>query len=83
MDEVPDAISLVYYFHDPTWRPLSPGTYSVMVQLQYARERGLRYAYPGYWVAANDSMNYKIRFRPHERLKHYPTDDEPPLWVRD
>jgi arginine-tRNA-protein transferase len=82
MDEVEDAISLVYYFHDPAWRPLSPGTFSVLTQLAYAKERKLPYAYPGYWVAPNSSMSYKVHFRPHERLAWYPEDGQVPCWVR-
>jgi len=82
MDEVMDAISLVYYFHDPAWRPHSPGTFSMLTQLAYAKEKKLPYAYPGYWVASNPSMNYKVRFRPNERLAHYPADGDDPRWVR-
>jgi len=80
MDEVRDAISLVYYFHEPSWRPLSPGTFSVLTQLAYARERNVRFAYPGYWVEANTSMNYKVRYHPHEVLTRYPADAEEPVW---
>jgi arginine-tRNA-protein transferase len=82
MDEVVDAISLVYYFHDPAWRPLSPGTFSALTQLAYAKEKGLPYAYPGYWVASNPSMSYKTRFRPNERLARYPEDGQDPRWLR-
>jgi len=82
MDEVPGAVSLVYAYHDPEWRPLGAGTFAILTQLAYAREKGLRYAYPGYWIAANPSMSYKARFRPHERLVRYPADHEKPQWVR-
>jgi arginine-tRNA-protein transferase len=81
MDEVENAISLVYHFHDPRWRPLSPGTFSVLTQLAYATQQGLNYAYPGYWVAGNSSMGYKTKFQPHERLVRYPADGEQPVWT--
>jgi arginine-tRNA-protein transferase len=81
MDEVENAISLVYHFHDPHWRPLGPGTFSVLTQLAYAKQNGLGYAYPGYWVAGNRSMAYKTKFQPHERLARYPGDGEPPVWT--
>ena len=80
MDETPNAISLVYFFYDPVWRPLSPGTFSILVQLDYARQRGKDYAYPGYWIAENRSMDYKKRFRPFEVLAGNPSDQEPPQW---
>ena len=81
MDETPDAISLVYFFHDPEWRSDSPGTFSILKQLEYAREQGRKHSYPGYWIPANQSMAYKSRFRPFERLVRHPVDDENPQWV--
>jgi arginyl-tRNA--protein-N-Asp/Glu arginylyltransferase len=81
MDEVPGAISLVYFYYDPDWRPLSPGTFSILNQLLYAREAGLRYAYFGYWVEGCRSLNYKARYQPHEILVGLPADDEEPLWI--
>lgn len=80
MDEVPGAISLAYCFYHPNWRVNSPGTFSVLNQLLYAKRRNLEYAYLGYWVEACPSMSYKARFRPHEILRGYPADDEAPVW---
>jgi arginine-tRNA-protein transferase len=80
MDEAPDAISLVYFFHDPDWRERSPGTFSILTQLDYARRRNVRYAYLGYCVAGCPSLSYKSRFRPHETLTAYPRDGEAPVW---
>ena len=82
MDEVDNAISLVYHFHDPRWRPLGPGTFSVLTQLAYAQQKGLNFAYPGYWVAGNRSMGYKIKFQPHERLARYPSDKSNPCGLQ-
>ncbi len=82
MDEAPGAISLVYCFYDPEWRKKSPGTYSILRQLLYARERGLDYAYLGYWVKDCQSLAYKQRFRPHEILAGYPAPGEPAQWLK-
>lgn len=81
MDEVPGAISLVYCYYHPLWRKRSPGTFSILRQLLYARERGYRYAYLGYWIAACPSMSYKVRFRPHELLREFPADGQVPVWA--
>ena len=81
MDETAEAVSLVYFFHDPEWRAKSPGTFSVLKQLDYAREQGKKHSYPGYWIPGNQSMAYKSRFRPFERLVRHPLDDEQPEWV--
>lgn len=82
MDEVPGAISLVYCYYDPDWRANSPGTYSILNQLLYAKRRGFDYAYLGYWIEDCQSMRYKARFGPHEILTRYPEDGETPEWVR-
>ena len=81
MDETPNAVSLVYAFHDPDWRPASPGTFAILHQLLDAQKRGKRHAYPGYWIEANRSMAYKARFRPFERLHGLPERGEQPDWV--
>jgi arginine-tRNA-protein transferase len=80
MDETPSAISLVYFFYDPNWRPDSPGTFSFLTQLAYAREAGKFYAYPGYWIPANTSMAYKARFQPFEVLAGHPAPGREPVW---
>jgi arginyl-tRNA--protein-N-Asp/Glu arginylyltransferase len=82
MDEVPGAISLVYFYYDPAWRGQSPGTFSILNQLLYAKAAGLEYAYFGYWVKGCQSLAYKSRFTPHEILLGLPADDEPAVWVR-
>jgi len=83
MDEVPGAISLIYFFYDPAWRGQSPGTFSILNQLLYAKSRGLEYAYLGYWVDECPSMHYKGRFHPRQILVDYPAEDEPAVWLPD
>jgi arginine-tRNA-protein transferase len=80
MDIAPQAVSLVYFFHDPEWRAQSPGIFSVLNQILYARDNGLRYAYPGYWIEGCQSMNYKNRFRPYEMLDDYVSGEDNPVW---
>ena len=80
MDEVPGAISLVYFFYDPGWRACSPGTFSVLNQILYAKASNLQYAYLGYWIESCRSMSYKGRFRPRQILIGYPENDVPPAW---
>jgi arginyl-tRNA--protein-N-Asp/Glu arginylyltransferase len=80
MDEVPGAISLTYFFYHPEWRTQSPGTFSILTQLAYAKSRGLEYAYLGYWIDECPSMRYKGRFRPREILAKYPAENELPVW---
>jgi arginine-tRNA-protein transferase len=81
IDLVPEGLSSIYFYHDPAWRPLGPGTYSILQELHLARELGLRYHYLGYCIAECPSMNYKSRFGPHEILQRYPADSEEPQWT--
>jgi arginine-tRNA-protein transferase len=79
-DMTPEALSSVYFFHDPAWRSQAPGVFSVLQQIAYAQQHGLRYLYLGYWVAESQSMAYKSQYRPHEILLRYPHDNEEPEW---
>ena len=81
MDIVPGAISLVYFFYDPEWRDLSPGKFSILNQVLYAKTAGIEYAYLGYWIEECQSMQYKGSFHPLEVLSEYPEDDEQPVWT--
>ena len=81
-DVVSEALSSVYFFHDPGWRPKAPGVFSVLQQARFAQEHGLRYQYLGYWIEECQSMSYKSNYRPHEILQWYPADNEEPMWVR-
>ena len=80
MDEAPGAISLVYCFYDPGWRERSPGTFSILNQLRYAKARGMDYAYLGYWIESAASMSYKGRFHPREILREYPAEGVAAVW---
>jgi len=67
VDRSDEGLSAVYAFFDPNHSALSLGTYSIMKQLDLCREWGLRYLYLGLYVAGSPPMEYKTRYRPHER----------------
>lgn len=68
VDRFDDALSSVYVYFDNRDAQRSPGTYSALWEIDYARRHGLDYYYLGYYVAGAHSMSYKSRFRPHELL---------------
>jgi arginyl-tRNA--protein-N-Asp/Glu arginylyltransferase len=82
VDEVPDALSAVYFFWDPGRAPSSLGTGHIVRLVEDAAERGLAYVYLGYRVAACPSMAYKERFQPQESLCGRPSAEETPTWAR-
>jgi arginine-tRNA-protein transferase len=81
VDAVPAALSSVYFYHDPTWRSAAPGTFSILKEIEFARQTNRRWLYLGYWIAACQSMAYKANFGPHEILEEYVQDEHTPLWT--
>ena len=64
-----DGLSMIYSFYDPEAEARSGlGTYIILDHICRAAEHGLAYVYLGYWVEGSDRMQYKVRFRPLERL---------------
>lgn len=82
IDVVPDALSSIYFYHDPAWRPRGPGTFSILQEIELAKQLNRRWLYLGYWIAECPSMTYKNQYGPHEILEEYVEDGEEPVWQR-
>lgn len=68
VDRADNALSAVYFYWDPKHADLSPGTYSIMKQVELCNRLGLQYLYLGLYIARCLPMSYKSRFKPHQRL---------------
>jgi arginine-tRNA-protein transferase len=79
-DRTPRALSAAFFFYDPDYAHLSPGTGNVLSLIAEARAAELPYVYLGYRVAGCSSLRYKSGFRPHELLVGRPAMDEQPVW---
>ncbi|WP_336963410.1 arginyltransferase [Sphingobium aquiterrae] len=68
-DRQGDGLSMIYSFFDPDRadRP-GMGNFIIMDHILRAHRAGLPYVYLGYWVEGSQRMQYKIRYRPLERL---------------
>jgi arginine-tRNA-protein transferase len=68
-DRQGDGLSMIYSFFDP-YHDSRPGlgNYIIMDHILRARRAGLPYVYLGYWVEGSKRMQYKVRYRPLERL---------------
>jgi arginine-tRNA-protein transferase len=66
-DRSDGALSAVYCYFDPRYGQLSPGTYSILKQLDLCQRWGLRHVYLGLFIADCEAMAYKGGFVPHER----------------
>ena len=75
-DRQGDGLSMIYSFYDPEHEARSGlGNYIILDHIRRAADSGLPYVYLGYWVEGSQRMQYKIRYRPLERLG-------PDGWVR-
>jgi len=64
-----DGLSMIYSFYDPEHESRSGlGNYIILDHIRRATEMGLPYVYLGYWVEGSARMQYKVRYRPLERL---------------
>jgi arginine-tRNA-protein transferase len=68
VDRIPDGLSAVYTFYEPSLPARGLGTFAILEQIRVAREEKLRHLYLGYWVPNSPTMHYKLKFRPLELL---------------
>ena len=68
-DHQADGLSMVYSFFEPEDKDRPGlGTFIIMDHITRAAKAGLPFVYLGYWVQGSARMQYKVRFRPIERL---------------
>lgn len=67
-DRASDALSSVYCYYDPSLPGLGLGTYSILKQIELARQWDLQFVYLGLYVVGSAAMAYKATFLPHEQL---------------
>jgi arginyl-tRNA--protein-N-Asp/Glu arginylyltransferase len=68
-DRQGDGLSMIYSFYDPDHEARTGlGNFIILDHIRRSAEAGLPYVYLGYWVEGSQRMQYKVRFRPLERL---------------
>lgn len=67
-DVLPNGLSAVYTFYDPSEERRSLGRYAILWQVQEAERLNLNAVYLGYWIKNCRKMNYKTEYRPIELL---------------
>jgi arginine-tRNA-protein transferase len=68
-DKQGDGLSMIYSFYEPEHTARTGlGNYIILDHIRRACEMGLPYVYLGYWVEGSARMQYKVRYRPMERL---------------
>ena len=68
-DRQGDGLSMIYSFYDPDNEVRTGlGNYIILDHMRRASREGLPYVYLGYWVEGSQRMQYKVRYRPLEKL---------------
>jgi arginyl-tRNA--protein-N-Asp/Glu arginylyltransferase len=68
-DRQGDGLSMIYSFYEPDHAERRGlGNFIILDHILHAARIGLPYVYLGYWVEGSARMQYKVRYRPLERL---------------
>ena len=70
VQKTPRAFSSVYFTYRLAFSKLSLGVFSVLQEIEFARQTHRPYVYLGYYVHQNHFMNYKAQYCPNEVLTH-------------
>lgn len=68
-DVLNNALSAVYTFYHPDYKNRGLGVYSILNQINVAKQFEKPYLYLGYQIDDCRKMNYKNRYFPHQILK--------------
>ena len=68
-DRQGDGLSMIYSFYEPDHPDRAGlGNFIILDHIRRAAAEALPYVYLGYWVEGSPRMQYKVRYRPLERL---------------
>ena len=68
IDVLDNALSAVYTFFEPDFSHLSLGTYAVLWQIEFAKQKKLDFIYLGFWIKDCGKMSYKTQYQPIQGL---------------
>ena len=61
-----NALSSVYFIYDPDYASFSLGVFSVLKEIEIAKELGVSHYNLGYWIKENQRMSYKGNYKPFQ-----------------
>lgn len=80
IDMIDDGISSIYCYYDPDFTHLSLGKFSLLKEIEYAKNMQLRWIYLGYLVKECPSLRYKDDYKPYQTLLEYCDLDKQEIW---
>lgn len=69
-DDLPDGLSAVYTFFDPSLSSLSLGKWAILKQIEMVQTSQRSYLYLGYYISECQKMAYKNHYQPMEILQN-------------
>ena len=73
-DHTSNTFSAIYTFYYAEDSKLSLGTFSILKQLEFCQQKGVKFFYLGYYIGENQSLKYKGDFRPKNNVLWRNTD---------
>lgn len=70
VDLLDDSLSSVYFAFSQDYAKRSLGIFSVLKEIELARELSRPYLHMGFWVAECQAMSYKTQFKPYQFLQN-------------
>lgn len=67
-DNLPNALSALYTFYEPSLSKRSLGKFSILQQIELCKALKKEHLYLGYQIDECSKMNYKKQYFPHQRL---------------
>jgi len=64
------SLASILHFFDPAYKYFSPGKFLILKTLDYCRDRGIEWYYPGYIIEGNRKMDYKL-FLGRDKAQYY------------
>ncbi len=81
IDILDDGISSIYCYYDPEYSNLSLGKFSLLKQIEFAKNYNLAWIYLGYYVKNCQSLSYKDEYKPYQILQKYCELEEDVVWI--
>ena len=76
IDILDDGISSIYFYYDPDYSKYSLGKFSLLNQINFAKQSDKKWIYLGYYVQECPSLSYKSEYSPYITLDGRPQLDE-------
>jgi leucyl-tRNA---protein transferase len=70
VDRLPNALSAVYTFFEPTAAKRGLGTYAILWQIAHAKALNRPFVYLGFWIKDCQKMAYKSNYQPLQQRVH-------------